>query len=203
MWDMLKLTKTLISSFLTSTVFMNVLIYIVFPKTSSYEFGCLLTLLSLLGLISLSMEVENRNSAIPFAVSLLAYALLILTYGSFLDVFPTHDSFAVIEYALLSALMICASIFLHSNIEVGKLAVAGFSAFVLLYSALTLIPSAYDVFFTEHHLIRESLLLFYGLFQLIATIFGLFFVSVWIVNALLRGGGEVSLHRSCISRDFS
>jgi hypothetical protein len=182
----LKFFKILISSFLTSIVFMNVPIYIVSPKMSSYEFGGLLAVISLIGLIFLSMEVENKKSAIPFAVSLLAYALLISTYGLFPNFFPTHDSFAVIEYSLLSSLMICASIFLYSNIDVGKLAVAGFSVFVLLYSALILIPSAYDVLFTEHHLIRESLLLFYGLFQLIATIFGLFFVGAWIIN--LREG---------------
>ncbi|WP_456477733.1 hypothetical protein [Geoglobus ahangari] len=161
---------------------MNIPIYMVFPKLSSYEFGGFLAIISLIGLIFLSMEVENKRSAIPFSVSLLAYVFLITTYIIYPDIFPTHDSFAVIEYALLSGLIICASIFLYSNIEAGKQAVIGFLVFVLLYSVLTLIPSAYDVLFTEHHLIRESLLLFYGLFQLIATVFGLFFVSAWVIR---------------------
>ncbi len=178
----LKFFKIFISSFLTSLVFMNYLIYVVFTELSFYEFGGLLAAISLIGLIFLSMEVENKKSAIPFSISLLAYVFLISTYRLFPNVFPTHDSFAVTEYTLLSGLIICASIFLYTNIEVGKWAVIGFLVFVLLYSALTLIPSAYDVLFTEHHLIRESLLLFYGLFQLIATIFGLFFVSAWIVK---------------------
>lgn len=178
----LKFFKILISSFLTSIVFMNIPIYMVFPKMSSYEFGGFLAVISLIGLIFLSMEVENKKSAIPFAVSLLAYVFLILTYRIYPDNFPTHDSFALIEYTLLSGLMICASIFLYSNIEARKRAVTGFLVFVVLYSALTLIPSAYDVLFTEHHLIRESLLLFYGLFQLIATIFGLFYVTLVVIN---------------------
>lgn len=188
----LKFFKIIISSFLTSLVFMNLLIYLIFPKMSSYEFGGLLAAISLIGLIFLSKEVENKKSAIPFAASLLAYIFLISTYRLFPNIFPTHDSFAVTEYTLLSGLMICASIFLYSNIEVRKRVVIGFLVFVLLYSALILIPSAYDVLFTEHHLIRESLLLFYGLFQLIATIFGLFFVSMLICNAFVQdNGGEV------------
>lgn len=179
-----KLFKILISSFLTSLVYMNFLIYIIFTKLSSCEFGVSLAAISLIGLIFLSTEVENKKSAVPFAVSLLAYVFLLLTYLLHPNIFPTHDSFAVIEYALLSVLMLCASIFLYSSIEIGKRAVIGFLVFVLLYSAPILIPSAYDVLFTEHHLIRENLLLFYGLFQLIATIFGLFFVSTWVVNTL-------------------
>ncbi|AIY90944.1 hypothetical protein [Geoglobus acetivorans] len=125
---------------------MNYLIYIVFTKLSFYEFRGLLAVISLIGLIFLSMEVENKKSAIPFAFSLLAYVFLISTYRIYPDIFPTHDSFAVIEYALLSGLIICASIFLYSNIEVGKQAVIGFSVFVLLYSALTLIPQLMTCF---------------------------------------------------------
>lgn len=178
----LKFFKIFISAFLTSLVFMNYLIYIIFPRLSFYEFGVFLAAISLVGLIFLSMEVEDKKSAIPFAAFLLAYVTLILAYKFFPSVFPTHDSFTVIVYTLLSALIVCASYFLYSNIGAGKLAVTGFLVFVLLYSALTLIPSAYDVLFTERHLIRESLLLFYGLFQLIATIFGLFFIISWILN---------------------
>jgi len=178
----LKFFKILIPSFLTSLVFMNYLIYILFPRLSFYEFGGFLAAISLIGLVFLSMEVENKKSAIPFAAFLLTYITLLLAYKFFPGVFPTHDSFAVIEYTLLSALIICASYFLYSNIGAGKLAVTGFLVFVLLYSALTLIPSAYDVLFTEHHLIRESLLLFCGLFQLMATIFGLFFMTLVVIN---------------------
>jgi hypothetical protein len=174
--------KIFISAFLTSLVFMNYLVYVASPKLFLYEFEDLLPVISLIGLIFLCTEVKNRKPAIPFAIFLLACIFLPPTYRLFPNIFPTHDSFAVVEYTLFSALIISASIFLYSDTEVGKQAVVGFSVFVLLYSALTLVPSAYDVLFTEHHLIRESLLLFYGLFQLIATIFGLFYVGVWVVN---------------------
>jgi len=177
-----KFFKILILSFLTSIVFMNILIYIVFPRLSFYEFGAFLAVISLTGLIFLSMDVKNKKSAIPFAVSLLAYVFLIVVYRAFPDIFPTYDSFVVFESALLSVLMVSALIFLRNNIEVGKTAVTGFFVFILLYSALTLIPSAYDVLFTEHHLIRETLLLLYGLFQLIATIFGLFYMTLVVIN---------------------
>jgi len=163
-------------------MFMNILIYIVFPKLSFYEFGAILAVISLIGLISLSMDVKNKMSAIPFAISLLAYLFMILVYRTFPDIFPTYDSFFVFESALLSILMICALIFLRNNIEVGKTFVNTFLVFILLYSALTLIPSAYDVLFTEHHLIRECFLLLYALFQLIATIFGLFYMILIIIN---------------------
>jgi len=180
----LNFKKIFILIFSTSLVFMNYPIYMIFPKSSSYEFGGLLAVISLIGLIFLSIDVKNRRSAIPFAIFLLAYISLISAYRLFSSIFPTHDSFAVIEYILLSALMICASIFLYNNIKVGKRAVIGFLVFVILYSAMALVPSAYDVIFTKHHLIRESLLLFYGLFQLIATSFGLFYICTWIINYL-------------------
>ncbi|KUJ93035.1 MULTISPECIES: hypothetical protein [Archaeoglobus] len=177
-----KFFKILILSFLNSIVFMNILIYIIFPRLSFYEFGAFLAVISLTGLIFLSINVRNKRSAIPFAVSLLVYVFLILAYRAFLNIFPTYDSFALIEYTLLSVLMVSALIFLRNNIEVGKMAVTRFFVFILLYSALTLIPSAYDVLFTEHHLIRESLLLPFGLFQLIATIFGLFYMTLVVIN---------------------
>ncbi len=177
----LKFFKNIILSLLTSVVFMNYLFYIICSKLSFYEFGGFLAVISLIGLIFLSAEVDNKRSAIPFAVSLLLYILLILVYRQFPNIFPTDDCFIVVEYILFSALMISASIFLYKNAEICKQAVAGFLVFVLLYSTLVLVPSIYDVLFTEHHLIRESLLLFYGLFQLIGTIFGLFYASVWIV----------------------
>ena len=54
-----KFFKILISSFLNSIMFMNILIYIVFPKLSFYEFGAILAVISLIGLISLSMDVKK------------------------------------------------------------------------------------------------------------------------------------------------
>jgi len=176
----LKFFKNFILSLLTSVVFMNYLFYIIYSKLSFYEFGSFLAVISLIGLIFLSAEVNNKKSAVPFAVSLLLYILL-LVYRQFPNIFPTDDCFIVVEYILFSASMISASIFLYKSAEICKQAVAGFLVFVQLYSILVLVPSIYDVLFTEHHLVRESLLLFYGLFQLIGTIFGIFYASVWIV----------------------